>query len=71
MGLYQGLEFIVQRRLRPSAAHAGLLASRVRANLGLLRRCRVFTFVIGRDRARNYEALRGFLEGPAGAGARR
>lgn len=64
VGLYQGLEFIMQESPRESVRHAGQVLSRVRNNVGLIRRARVFTFVIGRDRALNFGALRGFLESP-------
>lgn len=61
VGLYQGLEFMMQARAGDAARQAGLLVSRARINAGLLARTRVYTFVIGRDRARNFEALRAFL----------
>jgi hypothetical protein len=62
VGLYQGLEFIMQKNAREAIRHSGLLLSRVRNNAGLLRRARVYTYVIGRDRARNFAALQAFLE---------
>lgn len=62
VGLYQGLEFIMQQNARESVRHAGLLLSRIRANVGLLRRARIYEFVIGRERAKNFAALCAFLE---------
>jgi hypothetical protein len=62
VGLYQGLEFIMQQSLRESLRHAGQLLSRASNNVGLFRRARVYSFVIGRDRAKNFAALRAFLE---------
>jgi hypothetical protein len=62
VGLYQGLEFIMQKNAREAIRHSGLLLSRVRNNASLLRRARVYTYVIGRDRARNFAALQAFLE---------
>jgi hypothetical protein len=61
IGLYQGLEFLLQKNLRESLQHLGLLGSRAYNNMVLLRRARVYRFLIGRDIARNYECLRDFL----------
>jgi hypothetical protein len=61
IGLYQGLEFLLQKNLGESLQHIGLLVSRAYNNMILLRRARVYRFLIGRDVARNYECLRDFL----------
>jgi hypothetical protein len=61
IGLYQGLEFLLQKSFGESARHVGLLLSRTYSNWILLKRTRVFQFLIGRDRNRNYECLRAFL----------
>ncbi|MBP1623448.1 MAG: hypothetical protein H6Q07_1468 [Acidobacteria bacterium] len=61
IGLYQGLEYLLQRNLADSAQHVGLLFSRMYNNFVLLRRTRVYRFLIGRDIARNYDCLREFL----------
>ena len=61
IGLYQGLEFLMQKSLGESMRHIGLLISRAYNNMVLLRRTRVFRFLIGRDPNRNYECLREFL----------
>lgn len=66
VGLYQGLEFLLQKSFRESARYAGLILSRVRNNLVLLRHARVCRFLIGRDAGRNYECLREFLLRPEG-----
>ena len=61
VGLYQGLEFLLQKNFGESARHLGLLSSRVYNNWILLRHTRVFQFLIGRDRNQNYECLHDFL----------
>ena len=66
IGLYQGMEFILQRGLRDVAAHGVLALARVRGSLALARRARVFEFMIGRDPAANGEALARFIEDDAG-----
>ncbi|MDM7996102.1 MAG: hypothetical protein QUT30_10515 [Acidobacteriota bacterium] len=61
IGLYQGLEFLMQKNMGESIKHIGLLLSRAFNNAVLLRRVRVYRFFIGRDPNRNYECLREFL----------
>lgn len=61
IGLYQGLEFMMQKSLGESARQAGLLLSRAYNNWVLLKNTHVYQFLIGRDMSRNYECLRSFL----------
>jgi len=61
IGLYQGLEFVLQKSLGESARHLAPFFSRAYNNLVLLRRTQVYRFVIGRDAVRNYDCLRDFL----------
>ncbi|MGH7336591.1 MAG: hypothetical protein ACREI7_03350 [Myxococcota bacterium] len=61
IGLYQGLEFILQRGLGDVAAHAATALSRSRGAFQLVRKSRVYEFVIGRDRRLNFETLLRFL----------
>jgi hypothetical protein len=61
IGLYQGLEFLLQKSFGESARHTKLLFSRVYNNWILLKHARVYEFLIGRDRSQNYECLRSFL----------
>jgi hypothetical protein len=68
VGLYQGLEFLLQKSFRESVRFTGLVLSRARNNLVLLRHARVCRFLIGRDTGRNYECLREFLLRPDGKG---
>lgn len=61
IGLYQGLEFLLQKNLGESVRHLGLLFSRAYNNAVLLKHTRVYQFLIGRDLNQNYECLREFL----------
>ncbi len=61
IGLYQGLEFIMQKSAGEFLRHLGLLMSRAYNNTVLLRHTRVYRFLIGRDLNQNYECLREFL----------
>ncbi len=61
IGLYQGLEYLLQKNLGESVQHLGLLFSRVYNNAILLKHTRVYRFLIGRDLNQNYECLRDFL----------
>lgn len=71
LGVYQGLEFLLERSAWELLGKAGVVASRLRASLALLRRVRTFRFVMGRDVDRNIETLAAFLDrecAPAVAG---
>ena len=61
IGLYQGLEFLLQKSLGESTRHLSLLFSRTYNSAILLRHVQVFQFLIGRDLHQNYECLRNFL----------
>lgn len=61
IGLYQGLEYLLQKNFVESLQHLGLLFSRAYNNGVLLRHTRVYRFFIGRDVNRNYECLSEFL----------
>ena len=61
IGLYQGLEFLLQKNFAESLQHTRMLFSRAYNNLVLLRRTRVFRFLIGRDTDKNYQCLQDFL----------
>jgi hypothetical protein len=65
VGLYQGLEFLLQKNFGESVRYAMLFFSRAYNNWILLRHTRVYRFLIGRDIAQNYECLREFLSGSA------
>jgi hypothetical protein len=55
------LEFLFQKSFGESVRHLGLLFSRARSSMKLLRKARVYRFLIGRDVERNSECLRDFL----------
>jgi hypothetical protein len=61
VGLYQGLEFLLQHGLGDLAGRAGTAAVRSRACGAALRRARVWRLVLGRDLERNWEVLRSLL----------
>jgi len=63
VGLYQGMEFVMQRGLGGLLSHSGIALSRAWNNVRLLQSCRVYRFTVGRDPARNLAVLRAFLEG--------
>ena len=62
LGLYQGLEFLLERGSWEVFLKIGLLWSRLRNALGLLRRTECYRFVIGRDLELNTACLTEFLE---------
>jgi hypothetical protein len=62
LGVYQGLEFLLERGAWELAGKAGVVASRLRASLALLRRVRAYRFVMGRDIDRNIATLVAFLD---------
>jgi len=61
LGVYQGLEFLLERGPWEVAGKAGLAASRFRNALQLTRRAPAYRFVMGRDRARNAATLLEFI----------
>jgi hypothetical protein len=63
VGIYQGMEFVLQRGMRDTLGHAGVGASRTAACLAALSRARVWRLECGRDAAASWEALRGLASG--------
>jgi hypothetical protein len=61
VGVYQGMEFVLQQGLRDVSGMAGTAASRSASCLAGLRRARVWELTIGRDHERNWEVLRQLL----------
>jgi hypothetical protein len=57
VGLYQGMEFVLQRGPRDVLSHAGIAATRASCCAAGLRRARVWRLTAGRDHERNWEAL--------------
>jgi len=61
VGVYQGMEFVLQRGLRDVAGKAGIAAMRARCCRAGLSRARVWRLTLGRDHERNWDALRPLL----------
>lgn len=62
LGVYQGLEFLLQHGWRDAFGKAGLGAMRVRCCALALRRANVWTLTVGREHERNWEALSPLLD---------
>ncbi|MBI3769063.1 MAG: hypothetical protein HY271_11310 [Deltaproteobacteria bacterium] len=62
LGIYQGMEFLLERGLWELTGKLGVAASRLRNGVRLLGRAPAHRFVLGRDIAKNYETLLAFLE---------
>jgi len=63
IGVYQGLEFVLQRSWLEVATKVRPALSRARAGLALLRRARTYRFVLGRDQDDSFRRLEEFLDG--------
>ena len=57
VGVYQGMEFILQRGMRDVAGKTGVIATRVACCGAGLARAKVWRLTLGRDHERNWEAL--------------
>jgi hypothetical protein len=62
VGVYQGMEFVLQRGMRDVAGKAGDALTRARCCAAAARRARVWRLTLGRDHASNWEALAPLLE---------
>lgn len=62
IGLYQGMEFVLQRGMRDTLGQAGAGATRAACCAAALSRARVWELTLGRDHDRNWEALLPLLE---------
>lgn len=61
LGVYQGLEFLLERGLRDVLGKGGVAASRLHNGLRLLARAPAYRFVLGRSTDRNCRTLVQFL----------
>jgi hypothetical protein len=61
LGVYQGLEFLLERGLRDMTGKRGVVLSRLRHGVTLLRRADAWKFVLGRDTERNAQVLIEFI----------
>jgi hypothetical protein len=57
VGLYQGMEFVLQRGPRDVVSHAGIAGTRSLCCAACLRRAHVWRLTVGRDFERNWETL--------------
>jgi hypothetical protein len=57
VGLYQGMEFILQHGMGDVVHKFGTAAMRGACAAAVLRRVRVWRLVLGRDHERNWDAL--------------
>jgi hypothetical protein len=62
VGIYQGMEFVLQRGMRDVAGKAGTVATRSICAAAALRRTRVWRLWLGRDHDRNWAELRRLVE---------
>jgi hypothetical protein len=61
VGVYQGMEFVLQRGMRDVFAHAGTAGMRARCCLAGLARAQVWELTVGRDHERNWQVVRELL----------
>ena len=61
LGVYQGLEFLLERGLGDMLSKRGVVLSRLRNGVALLRRASSWKFVLGRDTALNTQTLIAFI----------
>lgn len=62
LGVYQGLEFLLERGLWEMTGKLGVVSSRARNGIALLSRAPAWTFVLGRDTAKNSRTLIEFIK---------
>ena len=62
VGVYQGLEFLLQQGWRDAFGKAGVGATRAACCAAALRHATVWSLTVGRDRERNWEALSPLLD---------
>jgi hypothetical protein len=61
VGIYQGMEFVLQRGIRDVIGKLGTARARAACCLAGLRRANVWRLTLGRDHERNWEALKPLL----------
>jgi hypothetical protein len=63
LGVYQGMEFLLEKGLWELFGKGGVVASRLYNGIGLLARTSTYRFVLGRDTKRNCQTLLEFIRG--------
>ena len=61
LGVYQGLEFLLEEGIRDMTGKFGVFASRTRNGMTLMRKARAYKLVLGRDQEKNAETLMKFV----------
>jgi hypothetical protein len=61
LGVYQGLEFLLERGISDLLGKGTVFASRLYNSLALLYRAPAYRFVLGRNKAKNTQTLIAFL----------
>ena len=62
LGVYQGLEFLLERGIGDMMKQSGVVRSRLRNSTALLRKVPAYEFVLGRDTAKNSRTLIEFVQ---------
>ncbi len=62
LGVYQGLEFLLERGLREMVGHTDVATSRFRNGIAVLSKASAYEFTLGRDTAKNSRTLIEFIE---------
>jgi hypothetical protein len=65
LGVYQGMEFVLERGMREVLGKGEIAASRLYNSLRLLARAPSYRFVLGRDTTKNFHTLLKFCNGTA------
>jgi hypothetical protein len=66
LGVYQGLEFLLERGLWEMLGKGGVAGSRLYNSLRLMFKARAYRFVLGRDTKKNFQTLVQFIEKTCG-----
>ncbi len=62
VGIYQGMEYVLQHGMRDVVGKLGIAATRTTCCTGVLARANVWRLTVGRDHSRNWEALGALLD---------
>lgn len=66
LGLYQGIEFILQKNIFELFNKSGILISRLINSYKIIRASDTYSFILGSDKKRNFETLSNFLDSLSG-----
>jgi hypothetical protein len=61
LGVYQGLEFLLEQGIMDMTSRLGVFSSRMRNGLSLLRRAPAYKLILGRDTEKNSATLMEFI----------